>query len=749
MDLFTATRVGALGRVQQILKSRDTRINDHDEYGYTALHLAIANGRGQIVHYLLQHGAMTHILTHRMDTVLQMAAAHGHVSILKQLLKRDPELVDRISCGMSPLLLAIRGNHPCSVKVLLDHGAFVHQYCQGVNAMTEASKISSRMVKLLIHYGGNVNSREHNGPSCLTNAIRHDHISIVKVLLRYGVDTTDQFPLITAVQSSESSSTSIIRLLLAHGVDPNGPNEDGQTPLHFICRGILTQETRTHLLQILLDAGADVLASRPPLLCDAAAEGNIPLVKFMLPYLLRSTRFHHRRTILGYAMQRDNAEMVQLLLDTGTLDVDARDWNGQTPLIVATRYGFINTVRLLLARGASVMLPCANGNTPLITAANQGHLEIAELLLKHGANIMDRDRYGRHAWTVALDWSHYETGRKMFEYGCANVTTNDLPNFFIMAAQCGYTDIAASLLQRGVPIDTKGSDGETALIQAAQYGKLETVVYLLQMNANSTICDKHEKTALVYATESDFPEIMDVLLANGSLADETKDNEPPILCLAKSTRAIDTLLKYHVDIHARNLEHRDALSIAVEKNHTVLVLCLLGHGANPNGCTLYGVTLMMIGCVHNNLPVIQGLIDHGAEIDTLDTDGNTVLIHASQLGRTSIVEHLLERGADKNIRNDQNETALDVTKNDKIERLLQTDKLLETPYSTSNHDEACSICMVPFHLHEPVHVTVCRHTFHKACLVRWIRHSDACPNCRQVIWGWYKNNRVVSSRNLP
>ena len=71
--------------------------------------------------------------------------------------------------------------------------------------------------------------------------------------------------------------------------------------------------------------------------------------------------------------------------------VDLKDRNGNTPLMIAARIGFVDAARLLIAKGAQVNVANSFGETPLIMAAQKRDLAMVLLLLTQGADPAKRD----------------------------------------------------------------------------------------------------------------------------------------------------------------------------------------------------------------------------------------------------------------------------------------------------------------------------------------------------------------------
>jgi len=57
----------------------------------------------------------------------------------------------------------------------------------------------------------------------------------------------------------------------------------------------------------------------------------------------------------------------------------------------------------------------------------------------------------------------------------------------------------------------------------------------------------------------------------------------------------------------------------------------------------------------------------------------------------------------------------------------------------------CSVCLQCFEYGQEISVTACKHTFHSACLQKWIHKSATCPYCRQDLEK--KNPKEEESEN--
>ena len=118
--------------------------------------------------------------------------------------------------------------------------------------------------------------------------------------------------------------------------------------------------------------------------------GDLVIVFLLLSVLVgcsvakRATRSPETDALLR-AASAGNADTVRTLLASPDVDVNGIDDNGNTPLILAARFGHDEVVTTLLIAKADVKTENAEGKTALMLAAEGGHDETVRALTQAGA----------------------------------------------------------------------------------------------------------------------------------------------------------------------------------------------------------------------------------------------------------------------------------------------------------------------------------------------------------------------------
>jgi ankyrin repeat protein len=99
-----------------------------------------------------------------------------------------------------------------------------------------------------------------------------------------------------------------------------------------------------------------------------------------------------------HEVKTGNRGEVEAFIRAG-INVNAKDKDGATPLMLASEKGDIEMTRVLLKNGADPNASDIDGYTALMFASYSGNLEIARLLVGSGADVDARDKDG---WTALM-----------------------------------------------------------------------------------------------------------------------------------------------------------------------------------------------------------------------------------------------------------------------------------------------------------------------------------------------------------
>jgi ankyrin repeat protein len=456
-------------------------------------------------------------------------------------------------------------------------------------------------VRTLLKQQLNINAAEADGFTALHWAAQRNDVQLVELLLGAGANAkaSTRYNITPLYLAAVNGNAATIERLLKAGADPNGTSQEGQTMLMTAALS-----GKADAVRLLLTRGASVDTKEP----------------------------YRGQTALMWAAAEGNTAAADVLIEAGA-DLKLKSTGGLTPLLFAVRNAHTETAVALLKRGANVNDVATDGSSALSIAAVNAYFELAAVLLDHGANPNLPDPRGSPLHTVA--WL-----RKPGADGAAGVGNTPVGT----PQQVGSVtpiQLARKLLERGANPNTRvewneprfGKEGGTArnppnirlgrhLISyrgatpfyvAAKNGDVELMRLLVEFKADPKIPTLTGVTPLMVAAGLD-----------------TWEGETPGpytgVPEAERLEAVKLAVALGNDINAR--AHFGDYPMEGDVEYTLLyyphnIDKLLDLGV---GDTRWNGSTPLIGAIMSNQPsIVQYLIDQGADVTVKTTLGWTPL----------------------------------------------------------------------------------------------------------------------------
>ena len=218
------------------------------------------------------------------------AIRSGNRTEVERLLLIDPKLIRSTEKGLSPVLVAAYHLEPHLADYLADKLVTLNIF--------EAAAIgrTTYIIRLLARQPELVSSFADDGFQALGLACFFGHLETAEYLVKAGapVNTPSNNDLsVTPLQSAAAGNhTSVVRMLLKNGANPNVRERGGYTPLHAAA-----QNGNTEIIQHLIFAGADlqIRSDDGKLALDlAVAKGHNQATEILKKEITKRFRGHSR-----------------------------------------------------------------------------------------------------------------------------------------------------------------------------------------------------------------------------------------------------------------------------------------------------------------------------------------------------------------------------------------------------------------------------------------------------------------------
>ena len=308
-----------------------------------------------------------------------------------------------------------------SVLILALAAAAVARAADDPALVRAARTGDSKAVAALLQQKVDVNAVAIDGTTALHWAVRADDIATVDALIRAGalVKAASRHGMTPLYIAADQGNAAMIRRLVTAGADPNGTDISGETVLMAAVRSGSSDAVRS-----LLDAGAQVNTAEPQVghtaLMWAVREDRPELVRLLLA---RGASLELKtRTGATPAVRPPGAGGGSHGVGIVRGGVPPQGEQppvpgGMTALSFAAREGRLEAARLLLDAGADVNAREANGISPLVMAITNRHTPVAALLLARGADPTAADWWGRTPLWSAVDMRNLDLDSRTLENG--------------------------------------------------------------------------------------------------------------------------------------------------------------------------------------------------------------------------------------------------------------------------------------------------------------------------------------------
>lgn len=149
--LMLAARESGPEIVKALLQAR-AKVNIKNQFGDTPIMLAALRGSLPIVKQLRQAGAE---INQPGWTPLHYAALNGHNAVIEYLLSTGADLALTAPNGATPVMLAVHGKKPDTVKLLISYGFDVNARNEkGETALVWARRQQSEEMETILRQGG-------------------------------------------------------------------------------------------------------------------------------------------------------------------------------------------------------------------------------------------------------------------------------------------------------------------------------------------------------------------------------------------------------------------------------------------------------------------------------------------------------------------------------------------------------------------------------------------------------------------
>lgn len=456
-----------------------------------------------------------------------------------------------VTRGRDPLHLAAMFGHISLVRRLINLGVSPRKKTSGGHVLLGDAAFggSLEVVRYLVdEVGLKARERDANGSEPLIWACQRGHEAVVDYLLSRGASFTMKVRggWTCLTEAATGGHLGLVRRLVEReGFDPGQRvGVDQMTPLHYAALG--SNERHSDVVRYLCDSGK----------------------------VNPTAKNAYGQNALHLAATSTSPQMIAFLIGLG-LDINFADLNGWTPLHFAVERGDLSVIKVFLTTEKIYLNICNKaGETPLACAARLGHDRVVRTLVAQGADATKVEGTGWTALHYAVDDGDFAVIDALCEPKNKRILNARIsPGWtaLMLAAQRGRIEAIDRLLREGASLQLRTEQGSSALHLAVSNRQSKSVQTLLDAKHHGydlrSFVDAPDASGLTAlsaaATRGEF-EICQMLLKAGADPEGRPkgDFQLPELAARNDINGCVDQLKVCINPNARDAKGRTALSLA-------------------------------------------------------------------------------------------------------------------------------------------------------------------------------------------
>ncbi|GAB5578608.1 poly [ADP-ribose] polymerase tankyrase-2 isoform X2 [Prionailurus iriomotensis] len=472
-----------------------------------------------------------------------------------------------------------------------------------------------------------VNSRDTAGRKStpLHFAAGFGRKDVVEYLLQNGanVQARDDGGLIPLHNACSFGHAEVVGLLLRHGADPNARDNWNYTPLHEAAIKGKVDVCIESLFPGFHSFGTSIFVM---MLLQHGAEPTIrntdgrTALDLADPSAKAVLTGEYKKDELLESARSGNEEKMMALLTPLNVNCHASDGRKSTPLHLAAGYNRVKIVQLLLQHGADVH------------AKDKGD-EFKGHSLLQAAREADVTRIKKHLSLEMVNFKHPQTHETALHCAAASPYPK-------------RKQICELLLRKGANINEKTKEFLTPLHVASEKAHNDVVEVVVKHEAKVNALDNLGQTSLHRAAHCGHLQTCRLLLSYG--CDPNIISLQGFTALQMGNENVQQLLQEGIPLGNSEADRQLLEAAKAGDVETVKKLCTV-QSVNCRDIEGRQSTPLHFAAGYNRVSVVEYLLQHGADVHAKDKGGLVPLHNACSYGHYEVAELLVKHGAVVNV----------------------------------------------------------------------------------------------------